>query len=195
MFNKAFLSLRVAIVLTVASSFTLQAAAPRGWLLAGNKPANYDTGIDSQVKYQDADSAYLKSKADVADSDKGFGTLMQSFRATQYLGKRVRVSGFIKSEGVQEWSGLWMRVDRDSTVVGFDNMQDRPIKGTNDWRRYEVVLDVPKDATGIAFGVLLSGSGTVWLNSTSFEVVDTSVPTTGSTAQQADGPTNLKFQQ
>jgi len=38
------------------------------------------------------------------------------------------------------------------TGVAFDNMQDRAIKGTTDWRRYEVVLDVPEDATGIAPG-------------------------------------------
>ena len=185
---------KVAIVITVACSFSLQAAAPRGWILAGSKPANYETGIDSQARYQDAESAYLKSKPDLAQDDKGFGTLMQSFRAAQYLGKRVRVSGFIRSEDVQVWAGLWMRIDKDSTVVGFDNMQDRPIKGTNDWRRYEVVLDVPKDATGIAFGVLLAGAGTVWLNSTNFEVVDSSVPITGHASQQPDGPTNLNFQ-
>jgi hypothetical protein len=194
MFNKSFCLPKIAILATALTCSTLQAAAPQGWILAGSKPANYDTGIDSQAKYQDAESAYLKSKADVGQDGEGFGTLMQSFRATRYLGKRLRVSGFIKSEGVHGWAGLWMRVDKNSTVVGFDNMENRPIKGTNDWRRYDVVLDVPEDATGIALGVLLAGPGTVWLNNTKFEVVESNVPVTGNGARQPDAPTNLDFQ-
>lgn len=195
MLTKARWSRKAAIVIaTFACSFAVQAAAPSGWILAGNKPANYDTGVDAQVKYHDAPSAYLKSKTTASiQDDQGFGTLMQSFRAERYLGKRVRLSGFVKSDAVEGWAGLWMRIDKGSSVVGFDNMQDRAVKGTNDRRRYEVVLDVPQDATGIAFGVLLTGSGTVWLNSTNFDVVESDVPTTG-TAQQADGPRNLNFQ-
>jgi len=194
MFEKHSWLRSIAVLVAVVTWSTLEAAAPTGWILAGSKPANYDTGIDSQAKYQDAESAYLKSKIDVRQDDGGFGTLMQSFRATRYLGKRVRVRGFIKSEGVQEWAGLWMRVDKNSTVVGFDNMHDRPINGTNDWHRYDVVLDVPQDATGIAFGVLLAGPGAVWLNSTTFEVMDTNIPITGNGARQPDEPTNLDFQ-
>jgi hypothetical protein len=120
---------------------------------------------------------------------------MQDFRADKYLGKRVRFSAFVKSDGVQSWSGLWMRVDKEKDSVAFDNMQDRAIKGTTGWQKYDVVLDVPQDATGIFFGVLLDGPGTVWLNSTTFEVVGPDVPTTGGKGSKLpDGPTNLNFE-
>ena len=33
------------------------------------------------------------------------------------------------------------------TVVSIVFVQDRPIKGTTDWQNYQVVLDVPQDAT------------------------------------------------
>ena len=36
------------------------------------------------------------------------------------------------------WAGLWMRVDKGKDMVAFDNMQDRPIKGTTDWQRYYI---------------------------------------------------------
>ena len=71
-----------------------------------------------------------------------------------------------------------MRVDKGSAVVSFDNMADRPIKGTTAWQNYEVVLDVPQDATGVAFGILLNKSGSVWLNNVQFEDVGVDVPTT-----------------
>ena len=125
----------------------------------------------------------------------GFGTLMQDFRADHYLGKRVRFSAFVKTEGAEDWAGLWMRVDKGAKQLTFDNMQGRPIKGTTDWRKYDVVLDVPQEATGIFFGVLLSGSGTVWLSEAKFEIVETNVPTTGTAApQKSDEPVNLNFE-
>ncbi len=62
--------------------------------------------------------------------------------------------------------------------ISFDNMQSRPIKGTVDWRKYEIVLDVPQQTAGIYFGVLLAGSGGVWLSNVQLEIVGEGVPTT-----------------
>lgn len=182
----------VGLVFSLACTLAVQAAAPTGWFVAGSKPSEYEAGTDAQAPYNGHPSAYLKAK--VADTG-GFGTLMQNFRADNYLGKRVRFSAFVKPEGIQSWAGLWMRVDKEKDSVAFDNMQDRPIKGTTGWQKYEVVLDVPQDATGIFFGVLLDGAGEVWLNSVKFEVVGSDVPTTGGkTSKLLDGPTNLDFE-
>lgn len=173
------------------------AGAPRGWFLAGDHPQNYLTGIDRNMMYQGHPSAYLKAKPSATE---GFGTLMQQFDAREYVGKRVRLSAWAKSESVDKWAGLWMRVDKDSKSVAFDNMQNRAIKGTSDWQKYAVVLDVPKDATGIFFGILLQETGSVWLNGVKFETVGTEVPVTDMSAgsgslQQHPGPTNLNFEE
>lgn len=172
-----------------AAALGAYAAAPDGWLLAGSKPANYDTGVDQKTLYNARPSAYLNAKAEVD----GFGTLMQQFNPAQYVGKRVRFSAWVKSQNVTQWAGLWLRVDGPSgALLGFDNMEDRPIKGTSDWQKYEVVLDVKDKATNVAFGILLAGAGEVWINSANFEVVSASTPTTGN-ARVADGPANLGF--
>jgi hypothetical protein len=178
------------------TTLLIRAAAPEGWFMAGSKPGSYDTGVDTHEVYNSRPSAYLNSKQPSID---GFGTLMQQFKATQYQGKRVRFSAWVKSEGVQDWAGLWMRIDKgsgpSSKSVSFDNMQDRPIKGTTAWQNHEVVLDVPQDATGVFFGILLSKTGKVWMNSANFEVVPTSVPTTGKgTMALPEAPKNLDFQ-
>lgn len=179
------------VVILGACCLVLSAAVPRGWYVAGSKPAEYEAGVDAQAEYNSHSSAYLKAKTPVAE---GFGTLMQDFRADRYLGKRVRLSAFLRAERVDGWAGLWMRVDKGSTSVAFDNMQDQPIKGTTGWQPFGVVLNVPQDATGIALGVLLTGSGSVWLNSVKFEVVESDVPTTAAPqAQRPDTPTNLDF--
>jgi hypothetical protein len=180
----------------------LRAGAPAGWQLAGGNPKNYETGLDSKVTIAGQPSAYLRSTGAAPEAKQNFGTLMQGFEVTQqYAGRRVRFSAFVKSDSVAGWSGLWMRVDgKDKPGLSFDNMQNRVIQGTSDWRRYEVVLDVPEDATAIAFGILLSKSGTVWMSGVTFEVVGANVPVTNMVgALPAAGPPpttpqNLNFE-
>ena len=172
----AFRTVWKALAGLVACSLASGGPAPRGWHIAGSKPADYLSGVDAQAVYGGQPSAYLKANKSVVE---GFGTLMQNISADEYLGKRVRFSAFVKSEGVQDWAGLWMRVDKGSEMLAFDNMQNRSIKGTTGWQSYEVVLDVPSNATGIFFGILLGGTGTVWLNNVKFEVVGTNISVTG----------------
>jgi hypothetical protein len=170
------------------------AAAPDGWFLAGSRPANYETGVDQSTIYNGLPSSFLKAKAD----QDGFGTLMQSFSAAKYLGQRIRLSGYVKSDSVVRWAGLWARVDGPGSppkVLAFDNMQGRPVKGTTAWQRYDVVLDVPDTAVGVAIGILLDGPGEVWLNGASFDTVAKSTPVTANQTGLAvpDNPRNLSF--
>ena len=65
-------------------------------------------------------------------------------------------------------------------MLSFDNMQDRPIRGTLDWKQYAIVLDVPQESIGIFFGILSAGPGEVWLANVQFAIVDNTVPKTGS---------------
>ena len=94
-----------------------------------------------------------------------FGSLTTGTSAQPYRGKRIKYSGHLRSQEA-EVGGLWMRIDRSHdgrvTTLAFDNMQDRPVRGTTDWAEYAVVLDVPDDAHQITFGFLLNGSGTLW---------------------------------
>src|ERR1017187_9937896 len=115
-------------------------------------------GIDKGAGQGGKNCATIKSTDKKID---GFGTLMQMCKPDKYLGKRVRMTGYVKSESVTDWAGLWLRVDQANSQVplAFDNMQDRAIKGTYAWKKYEIVLDVPANASMIAFGALLSGTG------------------------------------
>jgi hypothetical protein len=68
-------------------------------------------------------------------------------------------------------------------------MQERPITGTTAWRRHEVVLEVPRTATAVAFGILLSGTGEVLLRDVALEAVTGVAPT----KTRELGPKNLLF--
>jgi hypothetical protein len=170
-----------------------QGSGPRGWFLAGSHPDQYSVGVDHAIFHSGKGSAYLEAKRAGAD---GFGTLMQTINAAEFLGQRVRMSGYLKTAGIEQWAGMWMRIDSpDKKPLGFDNMQGRPLKGSTDWTRCEIVLDVPKNSVDVAFGVLLSGVGRVWIDDIKFEVVDLSVPTTGTGEAAKAKPTNLDFEE
>jgi hypothetical protein len=187
----------VLFALALAPTMALAAdAIPNGWIKAGSQPAEYEMGIDSSIHHGGRASGYVKA---ITKDLHGFGTLMQTAGPGQYLGKRVRLSAFVKADMVSQWAGVWMRVDgppegNQPKLLAFDNMQSRPIKGTIDWTRVEIVLDVPNDAKDIAFGILLSGDGEVWLDDLTFEVVSTTVPVTGRTPLVTTTPTNLDFE-
>ncbi len=171
-------------LLLVLFSFDL----PKGWIIAGSKPKSYDMGTDIGAGRDGKNCATIQSKKNKID---GFGTLMQKITPEKYLGKRIRMSAYVKTENVVDWCGLWMRCDGfEGKLLAFDNMGSRPIKGTTDWKKYEVVLDISDKTQFIAFGTLLDGTGKVWIDEIIFEIVDSSVPTTQT---YSSTPQNLSF--
>ncbi|KRG12904.1 helix-turn-helix transcriptional regulator [Lederbergia galactosidilytica] len=166
-----------------------------GWQLSGSHPFNYQIGIDRENFHKGNASGYLKSVS--TQSQEEFATMMQQFKAEKYLGKRLKLSGFIKSKNVDGFCGFWMRIDDTlGDVMQFDNMSDRPIIGDSEWNHYSIVLDVPTNSAVIAFGVLLSGSGQVWIDELKFAEVDQQTPTTNIdfSVQLLDEPVNLSFE-
>ncbi|MBO0993916.1 helix-turn-helix transcriptional regulator [Bacillus sp. SD088] len=168
----------------------------KGWLLSGSHPANYRMGIDRKIFHKGKGSGFLKSST--VQSNDEFATMMQQFKANKYLGKRIKLSGFLKSQSIEGYCGFWLRVDNTiGDVLQFDNMSDRPIIGSTEWNHYYIVLDVPQNTSLISFGVLLSGKGQVWVDEFKFEEVDKKTPTTNIdfTSDILDEPTNLSFEE
>ena len=182
-------------LIIIFSSFDL----PAGWFKAGSKPKSYKMGIDKGAGKDGRNAATIKSKSGKID---GFGTLMQFSLPDKYRGKRVRMTGFLKTDKVSDWAGLWFRVDKKGFgSIAFDNMKngttDRSVKGTTEWTKYEIVLDVSQEATGLAYGALLSGTGQIWFDDINFEMVSDSIPVTGIEKQnlkKSNDPVNLDFE-
>ena len=177
-------------------------ASLEGWHLAGCDASTYAMDRDSIETHDGKPSGSLSSVPESQLSQtkepcRGYGTMCQCIDPGIYAGKRVRFSGYVKAREVKDWAGLWMRVDGPNTfcpTLAFDNMYTRPIRGTTDWNRYDVVLDIAPEANGICFGILLNGQGKVWLSDVSFEAVSKAVPTTGQRGRRESGPANLGFE-
>lgn len=167
-----------------------------GWIITGTVPSEYHVNYDYDTFYKGSRSVCIKGESDTIGDD-DYGTIMQQFKAKNYIGNRIRFSAFIKTKNVDGWCALWMRInDTTANIVRFDNMQNRPIKGDNDWNHYAVVLDVPESSNIINIGLLLNGTGTVWMDQVAFEIVDKSVQTTDVdlSSELPEKPVNLSFE-
>ena len=166
---------------------------PDGWFTAGSSPAEYAAGV------LPTDSAYdgkrvIRLRFRATTPPGGFGTVMQSFDATRYRGRRVRFSALVRGQEITDWAGAWLRVDVADRTSAFDNMDNRPLRGSTGWTEAANVLDIGEDADSVHFGVLLAGAGAVDLARPRFEVVGTDVPVTrGRRRPLPDEPTGLDF--
>jgi hypothetical protein len=172
-------------------------SAPAGWAKNGSKPGSYVVGVDANESFSGMPSAYVKS---IESSVDGFGGMMQMSSAEDFLGKRVRLSGWVKTADANDGgSHLWLRVDgqQSGQTLQFDNMDSHPVKGTTDWQQYSVVLDVPPQAAALAYGFFVAGTGQMWVSGTKLEPVGPEVPSTNMitsrTSSLPKAPVNLSF--
>jgi len=190
--NSAAKAAMLLVVLVAFYSFDV----PKGWYKAGSNPDQYEIGIDRGAGINGTNAATIKAGATKV---RGFGTLVQNLVPGDFAGKRIRMSGYIKTEEVNGWGGFWLRIDGQKTgdPYVFDNMSNRKVKGNTDWKLCEIIVDVPKKATNIAYGALLAGGGQLWFDDLSFEVVDATVPATIPYPKEKtphNQPTNLSFE-
>jgi erythromycin esterase len=146
---------------------------PPGWGVGAF--SGFVGGLDRTVARSGKASGFLRK---TGDGEQKFATLIQEVQSRPFRGKRVRYAGYLKTEKADPGAGLWLRVDTATASVGIDNMADRKVDGTTNWARYEIVLDVPTDATVLTFGVLLYGAGTVWVDDLTLEAVGNDVAVT-----------------
>src|SRR5688572_24720698 len=144
--------------------------APQLW--GGTSNQAFEVGSDFGEKHGGRASAYIRTLVPKLGQSQ-FGTLIQSVRADGYLGKRIRLSGWLRTMGSigPEGAGLWLRVDGISSSA-FDNMGSRRITRATEWQEASIVADVPDDAVGLTYGVIFKSAGVVWADDFRLEIVD-----------------------
>lgn len=98
------------------------------------------------------------------------GIVAGTFPVEAARGKKITFAGWIRTEAVRGFAGLWWRVDGVDGVLAFNNMQDRGISGNQDWTHHQIALDVPQEATNINFGVLVHGGGDAWFDGLTLDI-------------------------
>jgi hypothetical protein len=92
-----------------------------------------------------------------------FGSLMQRCPAHYLAGQIIRFEGEVRTKDVEQWAGLWLRADGDKIPsLFFDNMHNRPIRGSTSWTKYMIDAQLPQDTRWLNYGILLVGRGMMW---------------------------------
>jgi hypothetical protein len=169
-----------AAALCGTAQFALSATAnplPPHWYVSGTNPPqakmDYSGELDHSVAYEGTSSGLLRSNSSTAQS----GTLMQMSSASPYRGKKIKLKAFLRSRDVTRRAGLWIRADgADGATVAFRNCfsgraRSSFVRNDTDWREAEISLDIPDTAVSLSYGVLMEGSGSVWIDNVSFESV------------------------
>jgi len=128
---------------------------PVGW--TNNSNNTYRQSLDSITPHSGKYAAVLE----FTGGDPSFGTWTFAI-PENFPGKQITFSGYIKTQDVEGYAGLWMRIDPQ---VAFNNMSQEGISGTTDWTRYEFTLDMnPGKTERIVLGALLAGKGKMWVD-------------------------------
>lgn len=138
--------------------------APDNW--AGGPAATLS--VDSTVVHSGSLSARIQRGS---DSDGAFSAL--SFRLpADRTGDFIELRGWLKSENVDEWFGLWLRLDGNAGVIALDNMQKRNLSGTTEWTEYRTKMYLAPETRTVVCGALMAGSGTLWVDDLSLWIDD-----------------------
>lgn len=134
------------------------------WIVWGS---GYEVKRDTIEKHSGTTSLHIQPKAEAKANDFGCGAYKIP---ANYLGKTITLRAWMKFKDVSKGSvGLLLRIDGEGTTLEFDNMNEKNIQGTSDWKHYSVELPLPENATKIFIGGLLSGTGQLWMDD--FEVL------------------------
>jgi hypothetical protein len=103
------------------------------------------------------------------------------------LGNRVRITGWLKTSDVQNRASVFMAVwikgsQTAATLCALDTMDDRPIDGTTDWRKIEIVTEAPQEPCMIVFGPGLTGDGEMWGDDFQIDLAPPNAPVTDDSA-------------
>jgi hypothetical protein len=157
-------------------------APPPHWFISGQESARaikeYSGAIDHTNAYEGSGSGLLKSTSDAAHD----GTLMQVSSAAAYRGKSLKMRAFLRSAEVAQRAGLWIRADDiNGATVAFRNCfspraPQSFVEGNTAWKEVEISIDVPDSAVALSYGVQLVGTGAVWIDSVSIDIIGPYAP-------------------
>ena len=179
------------LIIILNSSYSLAEPLPRPW--AHHNQENYEAGVTTDNPFTGKYSAYIRSREVEGNT---MGTLWQAIKPRpDWFGERVRMTLYMKTLGVKDAVGLFMRVSTYGGLINYDYMYDRVVHGDTDWHKQMIVLDIPRDTSLIDFGVWIIGKGEVQVDEFRFDVVDNKLRVTGTSEKiEFSQPENLDFE-
>ena len=125
----------------------------------------FEWGVDSSVRYSGQQSLRIH-----VDSAASYGSMARNMAASEVAGKRVRLSGYMRTEAVTGYAGFWYASLNKGGGFSVADMSAQEVRGTTPWTRYTIEVDIPLNARDIIIGADVVGSGTAWFDAFELEI-------------------------
>jgi C-terminal processing protease CtpA/Prc len=129
---------------------------PGGWV--ANPPGTVFT--DDKIVHSGQWSVRLERNAQSG----GELSVIRRSISWEFSANFIEMRGFLRTESVTGYAGLWMRQDNDREMLSLENMASQQLKGTHDWAEYKITLPVNKETRSLVFGFLMAGTGKAWVD-------------------------------
>lgn len=146
--------------------------SPKGWYSSQHTGSvSYDFALDSGRRKSGTHAMRIKNIG-----PEPWGTVAQVIPATAYAGKTVRLSAWVRTEGVpagrNNGVSLLLLAQRGGQLLAHVPSKGGRVQGDTDWARRTVELELPPATNRIEFGATLEGAGTAWVDGFELEVVE-----------------------
>jgi hypothetical protein len=146
---------------------------PANWSFATTHPKIYRTGYAQVANSQNPRSVVIRS---LKPLQYGAAALGQKCDATPFRGQRVRLTGWIQTDGFPDNSAAQILFFVKDPAGGELARGGVGVEESKYWREYAAVVDVPEEASTLFYGMVLSGAGTAWFNDLQIRAVPNTVP-------------------
>src|SRR6185295_9643205 len=128
---------------------------PGGW--SANPPGT--VFMDDKIVHNGHWSVRIERNAQSAGE---FSVVVEPISREFSGSKTIEMRGYLRTEDVTGYAGLWMRQDNGREMLALENMESQKLKGTHDWTEYKITLPVQAETKSLVFGFLMAGTGKAW---------------------------------
>ncbi len=104
-----------------------------------------------------------------------YGLLSQNIQIQPaWINKTARLTAQLKTEGAIEAGAalILQMIGSRGEILDWNHMNDARVTQTQGWKKYSIDLKTMPAATSIVVGVMLEGSGTLWVDDIKLEIMD-----------------------
>ncbi len=148
-------------------------AMPARWTLPKEaKEKGYYAEATNSKPYDGKYCMSISRQLDSTGTENVSGTAVQSFDASQYIGKKLRFSAYIRAEiEGKGHAGFYISERTFQNQYPFINTNEEDPIVFNTWEKYFVEHTVTDEAYTINIGLFLQGSGRAWIDGISIEIL------------------------
>lgn len=147
---------------------------PKAWVKSGTSAGSFTMEIKPNEGINNSNALVIES---IGKEIYGSGAAIQTINVSNYLGKRVKLSAYIKTENVKDFASLIICQQNQLDDIWNNNANNNDDKRTNlkgnfDYKIIESYLNVNYISGNLVIGAMIKGEGKIWIDHFNLEVLE-----------------------